>query len=114
MINNYLNNLQKDEENLNEFIVLPIILIISKSIKLYVQHKKIARYCVGTMGVERKKCFLKYKIAALEKVLSESSGFKETCKTYSKNIPKCIKKVDEEMERITKEIKILKSKLAKL
>lgn len=114
MINRYLNYLQEDEENLNEFIMVPVVLLISKAIKLYTQHKRIAQYCIGSMGIERKKCFLKYKIEALEKVLSETNEFKETCKKYSKNVPKCIKKVDKEMIRITNEIKTLKTKLAKL
>jgi len=114
MINRYLNYLQEDKENLNEFILLPIILLIAKTIKIYTQHKRIAQYCIGTMGVERKKCFLKYKIQALEKIVLESPNFKETCEKYSKNIPKCIKKVDAEIERIIKEIIRLKAKLAKL
>lgn len=115
MINKYLAYLQEEkEENLNEFIVLPIILLIAKAVKANAEHRKIAKHCIGYLGVERKKCFLKYKIQALEKTISESSNFKATCKKYAKNVPKCIKKVDREMQKLSNEIKTLKTKLAKL
>lgn len=114
MINNYLKYLQEEEQHVNEFVVLPIVLISTKIYKKIIQHKKIAQYCIKTDGVERRKCFLKFRIKALEKTIQEISKFKKTCKKWSKNVPKCIAKVEKEIIELNKRIKKLQIKLKEL
>jgi hypothetical protein len=114
MINAYLNYIQEEIEELNEFVVLPLIVLINYSYKKYIAHKKLAKYCVGTIGVSRKKCFLIHKIKSLEKVKNEIDSLKSKCNQISKNEPKCIKKINREIEKINRQINILKTKLSKL
>jgi len=114
MINDYLKYIQEDDKQLNEFILLPMILLSAKIYKKYAEHKKIARYCLGKMGDKRKKCFIIYKINAIKKTIIEVKKFKPTCKKWSTNIPKCISNIDKEVIKLQKEIRKLKIKLAKI
>jgi len=114
MINRYLDYLQENTEELNEFVVLPVIILASKIYKKYMEHKKIAKHCLGKLGVDRKKCFIKYKINALRKTIIEVKKFKTTCQKWSTNIPKCISKINKEVVKLTKEINKLKTKLSRL
>ena len=114
MVNIYLKFLQEDDKHLNEFIVLPVVILAAKLYKKYTEHKKIAIHCLGKTNIEKKKCFLIYKINAIEKTIIEVNKFKTTCKKWSTDIPKCITKVNKEVTKLTNEIKKLKTKLTRL
>lgn len=113
MINKYLYALQEDE-SLNEFIVLPVAVLVAKLYKKYAQYKTIARHCTGKFGIERKRCFLLYKIAGLEKTKKEVLAFKATCEKWSTNKEKCLRNVEKQVAKLDKEIVALKQKLKSL
>ena len=114
MINKYLKYLQEEDQQLNEFVVLPILLLVGKLYKKYVSYQKIALNCTTLSGVERKKCLIKYKIIGLEKTKNETLKFINTCKRWSTNVPKCINNVNKQVKKLDKEIGKQKRKLAKL
>jgi len=114
MINNYLNFLNNEDQQLNEFIVLPMVMLSTKLYKKYHNFKIISKQCDGKQGIEKKKCFILYKINAFKKIYAETNKFKTTCKKWSKNVPKCISKVDKELEKTSKKINKLKIKLTKM
>jgi hypothetical protein len=114
MINKYLSYLQEDKEDLNEFVVLPVLLLSMQIYKKYTEHKKIVRYCMSETSTDgRKKCVIKYKINALNRTIIEINKLKSKCE-LSTNIKKCVNKIDKEIERLTREMSKLKTKLAKL
>lgn len=115
MIDNYLKYLQEgNSKNLNEFIVLPIILLINKIYKEYTNYKKLAAKCTKKTGKSKKECIIKHKILVLKKAKTKVISFKTTCKKWSTNIPKCLNRVQKEVEKIEKEINKLEIKLRKL
>ncbi len=114
MIDKYLEHLHEDDEHLNEFVILPIIIIAHKIYKKHLEHKKIAMNCIGVLGVDRKKCFIKYKIDALTKAITELKSFTGSCKKNPKTASKCIAKINKELSKMKREIQTLKTKLAKL
>jgi hypothetical protein len=114
MVNSYLNYLQEDNKQLNEFVVLPLIVLSTKLYKKYGDYKKISKYCSKKDKSYRKECILKYKIRALNKTIIEIKKFKIVCKKWSENIPKCISNVDKQVLSLKKDIHKLKIKLTKL
>jgi hypothetical protein len=114
MLNDYLKYVQEDDQQLNEFVMLPVIILATKIWKKYYNHKQMSEYCKRTEGVARKKCFINYKIRALTKTYKEIKQFKTVCKKWSKNVPKCLNKVDKQLTKLTKDINKQKQKLAKL
>jgi hypothetical protein len=114
MINNYLSYLHEDKQDINEFVVLPIIMLSMHIYKKHTEHKRIDQYCVSaSAGPERKKCFLKFKIEAIRKTIIEINKLKPKCE-MSTNLKKCVSRIDKEIVRLTKEMSNLKTKLAKI
>ena len=114
MVNDYLKYIQEDNQQLNEFVVLPMLVLATKIYKKYYNYKKISKYCSKKEKSLRKKCFIKYKIRALIKTSNEIKQFKVVCKKWSKDVPKCISKVNKQVASVTKDINKLKTKLSKL
>jgi hypothetical protein len=114
MVDDYLKYIQEDNHQLNEFVILPMIIISTKLYKKYLNHKEISKYCSKVKKTERKKCFIQYKIKALIKTNNEIMKFKVVCKKWSENVPKCLERVDKQSRQIMKDISKLKLKLEKL
>lgn len=113
MINNYISHLQEKEESLNEFIVLPLLMVlIRKLYKKHLEHKKILENCLGLSGKEKKKCFIVHKLLALKKIKNTIRSLKGRCS--SEDEKKCVKKINREITKIDKEIASLKTKLGKI
>jgi len=114
MINDYLKYVQGDNQQLNEFVVLPMLVLTAKIYKKYFNYKKISKYCSNQEKESKKICFIKYKIRALVKTSNEVKQFKNVCKKWSADVPKCINKVDKQLLKISKDINKMKTKLTKL
>lgn len=114
MINKYLDHLQEDNKNLNEFLVISIIFLINHVYKKYTEYKKILQYCSNVQGKEREECIITYKINSLEKAKIEINNLRSKCEHLETNIEKCNKKIDKKIIEIDKELARLKTKLKKL
>ena len=109
-VDEYLKHLSDD--NLNEFVVLPAVLMIYK---LYMRYfSSYAKNCIGKKGKERSACIYEQKIKAIDKTIDELERYKETCKKYSTNPDKCIKQVNDMISKYKKKKKKAQQQIDKL
>ncbi len=105
------------EEYLNqpfvqEFVITPLVLAVWSVYKRY--YSAAAIYCKSKKGNERRICVKQYKIRGLQKAKRDLNKFKNVCRKYSSNIPKCLSELDKHHTKIDKKIKEEKNELAEL
>ena len=101
-VDKYLDEIQ----NVNEFILITSVLIISMAIKMYKNHiSKYGKHCKERKGDARKLCILNGKIKATEEFIVKLRTDKHKC---SDN--KCKEKVESKVKNVKKKLDNIKDK----
>jgi len=114
IVENYLYIIQEDISNLDEFIVLPTIALISAIYKRYLS--KAAKACRGKSSLQRKLCVVSYKMMGRKTQISKIKQSTKDC-SQQKNPKKCqekmknqILKYNEDVIKLSNQFKSIKAK----
>ena len=94
LLDSYLQYIQKNKEPLQEFIVLPMIIVL---VKVYTRHlSKAAKSCIGHTRHSKTICILEYKLRATQNIQTDLKKLMSKC-SQSKKPDKCIIQVSKKI-----------------
>jgi len=109
LLESYLDHIQED--SLNEFIIIPAIILAAAVYRQY--YSKAAKACSDMSWEEKQKCMLQYEVEALQRANKELTSGKKQCQDH-KDPPKCILHLDKKRKKYEEKIKKNKTKLKKI
>lgn len=115
LLNDYLNTIQEDITNLDEFVITPTIILLHAVYKRYLS--KAAKVCRGSeSSLERKLCVVTYKMLGRKAQLAKIKQSIGSC-DKEKDPKKCrdqilskSKKISTDMDKLVNQFKKIKFK----